>query len=101
MKRTLFCLTALLCVAGCQKYDDTLIKEDIEALQEQAASRIQIKDSGKQVVDVGDEIELILSPCVTKDTYGAIKAEISSSMGTETAIVTKGGEPSSWKIKVS
>ncbi|MBQ0006295.1 MAG: amidohydrolase family protein, partial [Alistipes sp.] len=100
MKRILICITVLLCVAGCQKYDDTQLKEDIKNLQEQTDSRILIKDSGKQVIEAGDEIELILSPCVTKDSYGAIKAEISSSMGTETAVATKSGNTSSWKLEV-
>ena len=100
MKKILICLSVLLCVAGCQKYDDTQIKEDIKNLQEQADSRIQIKPFEKPVIEAGDEIELILSPCVTRDTYDAIKAEISSSMGTQTAVATKSDNPSSWKLEV-
>ena len=62
MKKILICLSVLLCVAGCQKYDDTQIKEDIKNLQEQADSRIQIKPFEKPVIEAGDEIELILPP---------------------------------------
>ncbi len=193
MKKILFCLSVLLCVAGCQKYDDTQIKEDIRNLKEQVASlkawcessqaavdaveslkkaveelngvayveyfsgtegtgynivlddeqeitiynvsvcgedsylgqvkinsssvefiltdgsciilprldaAIHFKTYEKQVVEAGDTIELILSGDVTKDTYAAVKAEISSNFGTETAVATKGGNASSWKIEV-
>ncbi|MBQ0097205.1 MAG: hypothetical protein KBS53_06085, partial [Bacteroidales bacterium] len=100
MKKVFICLAALLCIAGCRKYDDTQIKEDIKNLQEQTDSRIQIKPFEKPVIEAGDEIELILSPCVTRDTYDAIKAEISSSMGTQTAVATKSDNPSSWKLEV-
>lgn len=100
MRKILICLTVLLSVAGCQKYDDAQIKEDIKNLQEQTDSRIQIKPFKKPVIEAGDEIELILSPCVTRDTYDAIKAEISSSMGTQTAVATKSDNPSSWKLEV-
>lgn len=38
MKRILLSFAVLLCIAACQKYDDTLIKQDIKDLQEQVAS---------------------------------------------------------------
>ncbi|MCQ2153866.1 MAG: amidohydrolase family protein [Bacteroidales bacterium] len=90
MKRILDCLAVLLCVAGCQKYESTLPE----------SSPIYFKTYDKQMVEVGDEIEVMLSSRVTKDNYAAIKAEISSSLGDVTAVTTKGGNASSWEIEV-
>ncbi|MBQ0093900.1 MAG: amidohydrolase family protein, partial [Bacteroidales bacterium] len=51
MKKLLLFITVLLCVAGCQKYDDTQIKEDIRNLKEQVASLKAWCESSQAAVD--------------------------------------------------
>ncbi len=103
MRRFFFSLAVLLCAVSCQKYDDTQIRQDISNLQEQVASvdsLIRFETYEKQIVAAGDTVKLILASSVTKDSYAAIKAEIASNFGTETAVATKGSSESAWKIKV-
>ncbi|MCQ2153571.1 MAG: amidohydrolase family protein [Bacteroidales bacterium] len=89
-------------ISGCNKYDDSQIRKDIEDLREQVASEdslVRFVSYDKQTVKNGDRIELVLASSVTRDSYAGIQVDVVSNCGTVTAVATKSESENSWKIK--
>lgn len=101
MRRFLVVVSVIISVISCSDYDDAQIKNDIKNLQELNDSLVRFASYEKATVAIGDTLELILAPSVTKDTYAAIKADVAGANGDYVSVATRGANVMpQWKIKV-